>query len=174
MGDGSVLQEYFSEGIELDKMIAKDWNEAKAQVDAWKSAGLKVVFTNGCFDILHRGHVEYLAEAKACGDKLVLALNGDRSVQELKGNSRPIQNQDDRAAIMDALESIDLVVVFDEETPADIVKTLIPNVLAKGGDYTPETIIGADTVIENGGEVKVIPFWPGCSTSSIVEKIIKL
>lgn len=155
-------------------MIAKEWNEAKAQVDAWKSDGLKVVFTNGCFDILHRGHVEYLADAKACGDRLVLALNSDRSVRELKGDSRPIQDENDRAAILDALSSIDLVVVFDEDTPADIVKTLLPDVLAKGGDYTPDTIVGADTVVENGGEVKVIPFRPGHSTSSIVEKIIKL
>jgi D-beta-D-heptose 7-phosphate kinase/D-beta-D-heptose 1-phosphate adenosyltransferase len=116
-------------------MIAQDWNEAKAQVDAWKSDGLKVVFTNGCFDILHRGHVEYLADTKACGDRLVLALNSDRSVRELKGDSRPIQNQDDRAAILNALSPIDMVVVFDEDTPADIVKTLIPDVLAKGGDY---------------------------------------
>jgi len=155
-------------------MIAKDWNEAKAQVDAWKADGLKVVFTNGCFDILHRGHVEYLADTKACGDRLVLALNSDRSVRELKGDSRPIQNEDDRSAILDALSSIDLVVVFDEDTPAEIVKTLIPDVIAKGGDYTPETIVGADTVIENGGEVEVIPFRSGHSTSSIVEKIIKL
>jgi D-beta-D-heptose 7-phosphate kinase/D-beta-D-heptose 1-phosphate adenosyltransferase len=155
-------------------MIAQDWNEAKSQVDTWKKEGLKVVFTNGCFDILHRGHVEYLADAKACGDKLILALNSDRSVRELKGDSRPIQNQEDRAAILDALNSIDLVVVFDEDTPADIVKMLVPDVLAKGGDYTPDTIVGADTVIENGGEVKVIPFRPGQNTSSIVEKIIKL
>jgi len=155
-------------------MIAQDWNEAKSQVDIWKGEGLKVVFTNGCFDILHRGHVEYLADAKACGDKLILALNSDRSVRELKGDSRPIQNQEDRAAILDALKSIDLVVVFDEDTPADIVKMLVPDVLAKGGDYTPDTIVGADTVIENGGEVKVIPFRPGQNTSSIVEKIIKL
>jgi len=155
-------------------MIAKDWNEAKVQVDVWKDDGLKVVFTNGCFDILHRGHVEYLADTKACGDRLVLALNSDRSVRELKGNSRPIQNEEDRAAILDALSSIDMVVVFDEDTPAEIVKSLIPDVLAKGGDYTPDTIVGADTVIENGGEVKVIPFRPGQSTSSIVGKIIKL
>lgn len=155
-------------------MIAQDWNEAKAQVDTWKGEGLKVVFTNGCFDILHRGHVEYLADAKACGDKLILALNSDRSVRELKGDSRPIQNQEDRAAILNVLKSIDLVVVFDEDTPADIVKMLVPDVLAKGGDYTLDTIVGADTVIENGGEVRVIPFRPGQSTSSIVEKIIKL
>lgn len=155
-------------------MIAKNWIEANKQVDKWKLTGLKVVFTNGCFDILHRGHVEYLTDAKACGDKLVTALNSDSSVRGLKGDFRPIQNQDDRAAILDALASVDLVVVFDEETPAEIVKTLIPDVLVKGGDYTPETIVGADTVTANGGEVKIIPFRSGQSTSIIVEKIIKL
>ena len=155
-------------------MIANNWNEAKVQVDAWKFAGLKVVFTNGCFDILHRGHVEYLADAKLLGSKLVLALNSDRSVLELKGAHRPIQTQDDRAAILDALESIDLVVVFDEDTPAKIIQTLLPDVLVKGSDYSTETIVGADTVIKNGGDVKVVPFRPGHGTSEILEKIIKL
>jgi len=155
-------------------MIAKNWIEANKQVDKWKSTGLKVVFTNGCFDILHRGHVEYLTDAKACGDKLITALNSDSSARGLKGDSRPIQNQNDRAAILDALASVDLVVVFDEETPAEIIKTLIPDVLVKGGDYTPETIVGADTVTANGGEVKIIPFLSGQSTSIIIEKIIKL
>jgi len=155
-------------------MIAKNWIEANRQVDKWKSTGLRVVFTNGCFDILHRGHVEYLTDAKACGDKLVTALNSDSSVRVLKGDSRPIQSQNDRAAILDALASVDLVVIFDGKTPAEIVKTLIPDVLVKGGDYTPETIVGADTVTGNGGEVKIIPFRSGQSTSIIIEKIIKL
>ncbi|SUZ58346.1 uncharacterized protein METZ01_LOCUS11200 [marine metagenome] len=155
-------------------MIANNWDEAKKQVDDWKLSGQKIVFTNGCFDILHRGHVEYLTEAKACGDKLVTALNSDSSVRSLKGEARPIQSQEDRAVILDALESVDLVVIFDQETPAKIIKTLLPNVLVKGGDYTPDTIVGADIVTENGGEVKVIPFRSGQSTSGIVEKIIKL
>ena len=155
-------------------MIANNWDEAKKQVDGWKLSGQKIVFTNGCFDILHRGHVEYLTEAKACGDKLVTALNSDTSVRGLKGEVRPIQSQEDRAVILDALESVDLVVIFDQETPAEIIKTLLPDVLVKGGDYTPDTIVGADIVTENGGEVKVIPFRSGQSTSGIVEKIIKL
>ena len=155
-------------------MIANNWDEAKKQVDDWKLSGQKIVFTNGCFDILHRGHVEYLTEAKACGDKLVTALNSDTSVRGLKGDPRPIQSQEDRAVILDALESVDLVVIFDQETPAEIIKTLLPDVLTKGGDYSAETIVGADTVTENGGEIKVIPFRSGQSTSSIVEKIIKL
>jgi D-beta-D-heptose 7-phosphate kinase/D-beta-D-heptose 1-phosphate adenosyltransferase len=155
-------------------MIAKNWIDAKKKVDKWKSTGLKVVFTNGCFDILHRGHVEYLRDAKACGDKLITALNSDSSVCGLKGDLRPIQSQGDRAVILDALASVDLVVVFDEETPAEIVKKLIPDVLVKGGDYTPDTIIGSETVTANGGEVKIIPFRSGQSTSIIIEKIIKL
>ena len=155
-------------------MVANSLNEAKVQVDAWKFAGEKVVFTNGCFDILHRGHVEYLAEAKFLGSKLVLALNSDSSVRELKGAHRPIQTQDDRAAILDALESIDLVVIFDEDTPAKIIQTLLPDVLVKGSDYSTETIVGADTVIKNGGDVKVVPFRPGHGTSEILKKIIKL
>lgn len=155
-------------------MIAKNWEEAKKRVNEWKSSGQAVVFTNGCFDILHRGHVEYLSDAKACGDKLVLALNSDDSVQKLKGNPRPIQNQEDRAIILDALESVDLVVVFDQETPAEIIQTLLPDVLAKGGDYTPETIVGADTVTLNGGEVKVIPFRTGYSSSKIIDKLINI
>jgi len=155
-------------------MIENNWDEAKKQIYDWKLSGQKIVFTNGCFDILHRGHVEYLTEAKACGDKLVTALNSDSSVRSLKGEARPIQSQEDRAVILDALESVDLVVIFDQETPAKIIKTLLPNVLVKGGDYTPDTIVGADIVTENGGEVKVIPFRSGQSTSGIVEKIIKL
>ena len=155
-------------------MIANNWDEAKKQVNDWKLSGQKIVFTNGCFDILHRGHVEYLTEAKACGDKLVTALNSDSSIRDLKGEARPIQSQEDRAVILDALESVDLVVIFDQETPEKIIKKLLPDVLLKGGDYTPDTIVGADIVTENGGEVKVIPFRSGQSTSGIVEKIIKL
>ena len=155
-------------------MIENNWDEAKKQIYDWKLSGQKIVFTNGCFDILHRGHVEYLTEAKACGDKLVTALNSDSSVRSLKGEARPIQSQEDRAVILDALESVDLVVIFDQETPAKIIKTLLPNVLVKGGDYTPDTIVGADIVTENGGEIKVIPFRSGYSTSSVIEKIIKL
>ena len=117
-------------------MIANNWDEAKKQVDDWKLSGQKIVFTNGCFDILHRGHVEYLTEAKACGDKLVTALNSDSSVSRLKGEPRPIQSQEDRAVILDALESVDFVVIFDQETPAKIINSLLPDVLVKGGDYT--------------------------------------
>ena len=116
-------------------MITRNWIDAKKQVDKWKSTGLKVVFTNGCFDILHRGHVEYLTDAKVCGDKLVIALNSDSSVCGLKGDSRPIQSQVDRAAILDALASVDLVVIFDEDTPYNLIRQLNPDMIVKGGDY---------------------------------------
>ena len=152
-------------------MIEKNWEAAKKQVEEWKSSGNTIVFTNGCFDILHRGHVEYLKEAKACGDRLVLALNSDHSVQLLKGASRPIQTQEDRAIILDALESVDLVVVFDQETPIEIIRTLLPDILAKGGDYTPKAVVGTDIVIDRGGEVRIIPFRSGYSTTEIFEKI---
>jgi len=152
-------------------MIEKNWEAAKKQVEEWKSSGNTIVFTNGCFDILHRGHVEYLKEAKACGDRLVLALNSDHSVQILKGNSRPIQTQEDRAIILDALESVDLVVVFDQETPTEIIRILLPDILAKGGDYTHKAVVGADIVIDHGGEVRIIPFRSGYSTTEIFEKI---
>ena len=154
-------------------MIAKNWIEANKQVDKWKLTGLKVVFTNGCFDILHRGHVEYLTDAKAYGDKLVTALNSDSSVRGLKGDFRPIQNQDDRAAILDALASVDLVVVFDEETPARLIETVLPDVLVKGGDYLAEDIVGYDVVTKNGGRVEIVPFVEGKSTSGIVNLIME-
>ena len=155
-------------------MIAYNWDKAKKQVNDWKLSGCRIVFTNGCFDILHRGHVEYLIEAKACGDKLVIALNSDSSVRSLKGDTRPIQNQEDRAVILDSLESVDLVVVFEQETPAKIINSLLPDVLVKGGDYTDDIIVGADTVTKEGGQIKIIPFRSGYSTSIIFEKIVKL
>ena len=155
-------------------MIANNWEIAKKQVNDWKLSGDRIVFTNGCFDIIHRGHVEYLNEAKTYGDKLVVALNSDNSVRRLKGNSRPIQIQEDRSIIINALDSVDLVVIFDQKTPFNIINSLLPDILVKGGDYTIDTIIGAETVINEGGKVKIIPFRIGQSTSNIIKKINKL
>lgn len=155
-------------------MIANNWDVAKSQIDNWKLSGYKIVLTNGCFDLLHRGHVDYLKDAKASGDKLIIALNSDNSVKNLKGSSRPIQNQKDRAVILEALRSVDLVVIFNQETPKKIIEKLIPDVLVKGGDYSIDKVIGADCVIEKGGEIKIIPFRSGYSTSNIIEKIIKI
>lgn len=133
--------------------------------------GRKLVFTNGCFDILHIGHVKYLQEAKACGDLLVVAVNSDRSVRELKGPERPLQSENDRAEILAALEAVDYTVIFDEETPIKHIEAIKPDVLVKGGDWAIEQIVGSDFVLKNGGEVKSLQFIQGRSTTNVVEKI---
>jgi D-beta-D-heptose 7-phosphate kinase / D-beta-D-heptose 1-phosphate adenosyltransferase len=130
-----------------------------------------VVFTNGCFDILHRGHVEYLHFARALGDRLIVGLNSDSSVRGLKGEGRPIVGQDDRAYVLAGLASVDAVTVFDEDTPAALIEALLPDVLVKGGDYTPDTIVGREAVEQAGGHVVIIPFVAGRSTTDIVHAI---
>lgn len=137
----------------------------------WLASGEKVVFTNGCFDILHKGHVVYLEAAKNLGTKLILGLNSDTSVQRLKGPNRPIQDEESRAFVMAALECIDAVVLFGEDTPLHLIENLSPDILAKGGDYTIKTIVGANQVLSKGGQVEVIPFIDGYSTSNIESKI---
>jgi rfaE bifunctional protein nucleotidyltransferase chain/domain len=137
----------------------------------YQKAGKKVVFTNGCFDILHAGHVTYLQQARDLGDMLILGLNSDSSVKELKGPARPVNNQNDRALVLSALKSVDFVVLFSDETPIKLIKEILPDFLVKGGDYTPETIVGADVVREKGGEVVVIPLVEGKSTTNIIEKM---
>jgi len=148
---------------------------AKLNEDAKKflqdNQGKKLVFTNGCFDILHLGHVEYLNEAKAQGDKLIVAINSDRSVRELKGPDRPINNEHDRAQMLLNLKSVDCVVVFDEETPLEIIQLINPNVLVKGGDWKIDQIVGSDYVIKNGGEVKSLMFKNGYSTSNLIKAV---
>ena len=131
----------------------------------------KVVFTNGCFDLLHAGHVAYLQEAKEQGDLLVLGLNSDSSVSALKGPTRPIQKEDDRAFILAGLACIDYVCLFSDETPIELIKAVKPDVLVKGGDWKPEQIVGSDFVLERGGEVKSLKFVEGRSTTNIVEII---
>ena len=154
-------------------MIITDWDLANNQINQWKEAGCTIVFTNGCFDIIHRGHIELLSAAKEKGERLVVGLNGDQSVKRLKGNDRPIQPVEDRAMILDAIESVDMVVGFEEDTPAEMILHFLPDVLLKGGDYTIDTIVGADTVITNGGTVETIPLIPEKSTTSLLDRIIK-
>ncbi|GIS70761.1 MAG: cytidylyltransferase [Candidatus Neomarinimicrobiota bacterium] len=154
-------------------MIITDWDLANNQINQWKEAGCTIVFTNGCFDIIHRGHIELLSAAKEKGDRLVVGLNGDQSVKRLKGNDRPIQPVEDRAMILDAIESVDMVVGFKEDTPAEMILHFLPDVLLKGGDYTIDTIVGADTVITNGGTVETIPLIPEKSTTALLDRIIK-
>ena len=144
--------------------------QAAAILMRYKELGKSVVFTNGCFDILHVGHVTYLQKAKDLGDILVVGLNSDDSVRRLKGESRPINNESDRREVLLALRSVDFVAVFEEDTPLDLIKAIKPDILVKGGDYTVDTIVGADFVIENGGKVEVIPLVEGKSTTSIIER----
>ena len=132
--------------------------------------GKKVVFTNGCFDILHRGHVTYLNEAKSLGDILVLGLNSDASVKRLKGETRPVNIEEDRKFVLENLKAIDYVFIFTEDTPYELIKIIMPDVLVKGGDWKPEQIVGSDLVLANGGEVKSLNFVNGFSTTSIIER----
>ena len=136
-----------------------------------KRQGRSVVFTNGCFDLLHRGHVHMLQQAKAHGDILIVAINSDRSVKAIKGPRRPVLSQEDRAELIAAMEMVDYVVIFDEPDPYSLIAALIPDVLVKGGDWSSEKIIGADVVMENGGQVAVVPYLKGFSTSEILERI---
>lgn len=155
-------------------MIALSWKIAITQSNKWKSSGNKIVFTNGCYDLIHSGHIDLLSNSKSKGDKLIVGLNSDRSVKKLKGNDRPIQNFDDRAIILDAINSVDMVVGFDDDTPDKIIKELLPNILVKGGDYSIDNVIGADTVISHGGSVEIIDLIPDKSTSSLIDQILKL
>ena len=141
-------------------------------VNDWKIQNQKIVFTNGCFDILHRGHVEYLAKAKDLGDKLIIGLNTDDSVKRLgKSPDRPINNEETRAIVLAALECVDAIILFNEDTPLQLITLILPNVLVKGSDYQIENIVGYKEVTENGGEVKTIDFVQGFSTTSILKKL---
>lgn len=130
-----------------------------------------IVFTNGCFDIIHRGHIEYLAQAAQLGDYLIIGLNSDESVKKLKGSNRPIQDQQSRAIILASMQFVGAVVIFEEETPYNLIEVIKPKYLVKGSDYTIDKIVGSDIVINNGGEVKTINFIDGYSSSSIINKI---
>lgn len=144
------------------------------RVRTWQDQGYDVVFTNGCFDILHAGHIAYLEEARALGDKLVVGLNSDDSTRRLKGPSRPINDQDSRSYLMASLSFVDLVTIFDEDTPLELISEVVPDVIAKGGDYKEEDVVGGDVVKARGGSVAILPYRKGFSTTSIEEKILAL
>jgi rfaE bifunctional protein nucleotidyltransferase chain/domain len=148
-----------------------NWAYAQKQVKRWQDLGQEVTFTNGCFDILHYGHLHYLAEASQLGDKLVIGLNGTDSVKRLKGRHRPIQDEQTRLYMLASLQFVDLVVLFAEDTPAELIRHLEPDLLVKGGDYKIEEIVGADTVLAKGGTVKTLAFVEGFSTTNIENKI---
>ena len=140
----------------------------------WNFKNMKVVFTNGCFDILHLGHIEYLAKAANLGDVLVIGMNSDHSVHRIKGDNRPINDEHSRSMVLAALGFVTAVVLFDEETPYELIKTIQPDVLVKGRDYKPKEIVGHDIVLGKGGKVKTIELTPGYSTTGIEQKILKL
>jgi len=155
----------------IKNKIFEDRFSLNEKLQLWAKQNKKIVFTNGCFDLLHRGHIEYLAKAADYGDVLIIGLNSDDSVSRIKGPHRPIQDEISRAHIMAALEFVDLVVYFNEDTPYDLIKTVQPDVLVKGADYKAEDIIGYDIVMAKGGKVETIEFLPGYSTSGIEAKI---
>jgi len=143
----------------------------KEQVTNWKKTGKKVVFTNGCFDLIHRGHIEVLAQTADLGDKLIIGLNSDVSIKKLKGESRPIIDENSRAILLASLSFVDAIVLFSEETPLNLISNLNPDILAKGGDYKINTIVGHEIIRKNGGEVILVPFVEGFSSSNIIDKI---
>lgn len=148
------------------------WEDLSRAIAIWKFKDNKIVFTNGCFDILHKGHVTYLSRAADLGDILIVGLNSDESVKKLnKGVNRPIQDQDSRALILASLHHVNAVIIFDEETPMDLISKVQPDILVKGGDWKPEQIVGYDSVKARGGEVVSIEFVPGHSTTAIEQKI---
>ncbi|HWQ33440.1 MAG TPA: D-glycero-beta-D-manno-heptose 1-phosphate adenylyltransferase [Blastocatellia bacterium] len=147
-------------------------DELQQERQRLRRAGQSVVFTNGCFDLMHPGHVSYLQQARALGDALIVALNSDRAVRELKGPTRPILNEHERAAVMAALGCVDYVTIFDDVSPREIIAALLPDVLVKGGDWGVDQIIGREEVEAAGGRVLNLPFVAGCSTSEIIDRII--
>lgn len=145
---------------ELEKVLAH-----------WHFANQRIVFTNGCFDLIHRGHIQYLAQARNLGDKLIIGLNSDASTQRLKGETRPINDQISRSQLLASMLFVDAVVIFEEDTPLQLIQTIQPDVLVKGGDYQIDQIVGADIVQQKGGLVTTIPFLDGFSSTNIVQKI---
>lgn len=159
--------------IEIIKnKILYDWDLIPSIVKPWIDRGERTVFTNGCFDIIHRGHIELLSQAASLGDHLVIGLNSDASVKRLKGPSRPVQDEASRALILAAFGFTSLVIIFSGDTPLELIELLKPRVLVKGGDYKAEEIVGYEQVIKNNGAVHIIPFIEGYSTSGIVKKLL--
>tara|TARA_B100000768_G_scaffold163488_1_gene164800 strand:- start:156 stop:656 length:501 start_codon:yes stop_codon:yes gene_type:complete len=155
-----------------DKIVS--WDDALIKIIDWKDQQEKLVFTNGCFDLMHIGHLDYLSKAKDLGSKLIIGLNSSESVSRIKGPSRPINTDESRGQMLAALEFVDLVVLFSEDTPLKLINHIKPNILVKGGDYIKENIVGAKEVEKAGGSVEIINFVNGYSTTSLVTKIQNL
>jgi D-beta-D-heptose 7-phosphate kinase/D-beta-D-heptose 1-phosphate adenosyltransferase len=153
-----------------EEKIVFDWRELDARLAQWRARDLRIGFTNGVFDLLHPGHIKVLAQSRAACDRLVVGLNSDASVKRLKGKDRPIQPEHARAEVLAGLEAVDLVVVFEQDTPLELIQEVRPSVLVKGGDYRPDQVVGREVVNAQGGEVIVVDLVPGFSTTRIVEK----
>lgn len=159
---------------DISQKIYTSFEDFFNTLKSWKTHNYKLVFTNGCFDLIHRGHIDYLLESARLGDKLIVGLNTDQSVRLLKGEKRPLIDQNSRAFVLAALEMVDAIILFDEETPYDLIKSIQPDVLVKGKDYTIEEIAGHDVVLGRGGTVETIELTEGFSTSALIEKIKNL
>ncbi len=157
--------------IEVIKNKLIDIENIKSKLAYWRFLNKKIVFTNGCFDILHLGHIKYLSEAANMGDILIIGLNSDSSVKKIKGNGRPINNQDSRSMLLASLFFVDSVIIFDEETPADLIEKIKPDILVKGNDYKENEIVGADIVKKNNGKVVTVELVEGYSSSNIINKV---
>jgi D-glycero-beta-D-manno-heptose 1-phosphate adenylyltransferase len=155
----------------INEKIFSGYGKFSATLKRWKKSGDKVVFTNGCFDLVHRGHIDYLAKTADLGDRLVIGLNGDKSVAGLKGTGRPLIDEDSRAFLLASLFFVDAVVLFSEDTPEILIGKILPDYLVKGSDYTVPEIAGHEAVLANGGKVETIPLLPGFSSSGIINKI---
>jgi rfaE bifunctional protein nucleotidyltransferase chain/domain len=162
-----------SKGRELMKKV-RTREDLREVLDRLRKKGKKIVFTNGCFDILHAGHTRYLKEARKLGDVLVLALNSDASVRTIKGEKRPIVPQDERTEVLSSLESVDFIVIFEELTPLELIEYLKPDILVKGGDWAEKDVVGGDSIKKWGGRVAIIPEIEGASTTHIIEKILQV
>lgn len=149
----------------------KTLEEASVLIKKWQKAGMKIVFTNGCFDIIHKGHIDYLAAAASLGGKMIIGLNTDDSVRKLKGNGRPVNDEKARSLMLAALHFTDMIVLFDEDTPYNLIKQIQPDILVKGKDYKAEDIVGYDVVTKRGGEVITIELTDGYSTTALIERI---
>ena len=172
VGHMELKQMLSDNGMEsVSKIVTRQ--RAVEKIAAWRTTGKKIVFTNGCFDILHIGHIKLLHAAAKEGDRLIVGLNSDRSVKQLKGEKRPIVPEEERAALLSSIAGVDLVALFDEETPLNLIRMFQPDVIVKGGDYTPQTVVGHDIVVDRGGSVVIVPLIDGISTTKVVESIQK-
>lgn len=162
------------ENLQIIQSKIYEWKDLKNQIAVWKFKDNKIVFTNGCFDILHLGHIDYLSKAADQGDVLIVGLNTDTSVRKIKGPDRPVNDQKARALALASLHFVDAIIFFDEDTPYELVKMVQPDVIMKGNDYKPDEVVGADIVKENRGEVITVELVPGYSTTDLIEKLKKL